>query len=421
MIAALVRKLPVAARGITLLLNAVLAVVLGRIFGAEASGEFFLAFAAVNLAGMIGRLGSDGWAIKVLPSLAHDGRSSQFWLELHALRRICLRGSVGVALIAFLGGITLLALFPAADVGPHLMVLSVSIPFACAAILESAALRSAGRISKGAFAETGLSQGLTIVSILVISLVIDAPPIAISIAYTLSAILTAVLARTWTRSAVPTSEEAVGPLSSLGNFRSMVFIMGSSVLFFLLASSPLFALGIAGSAREVGLYNAAARSSTLISLIPALQTIYLIPRVARAFSSGDIDDVNAQLRRAARQASALALASAVLMLVFSEPITRIFGDDFAGSQPTLIALVVGQALVVMVGNVNPLMAITGLERTSLHVAIAVVVIGVPLMLVGAALIGALGVALAFTASTLAYSVWSAVLLRSRLGIRCYVN
>ncbi|WP_411701473.1 lipopolysaccharide biosynthesis protein [Conyzicola sp.] len=422
MIQALTARLPIAARALTLVLNAALAVVIGRLFGATESGEFFLAFAIVNLGGMLGRLGSENLAIKLLPALFSTGKFDDFWAELRWLRRVCLWGSITIATLLLGVGLGWIAFGPSGNIGIHLAILSISVPFTCLAILHSSALRSAERISMGAFAETGLSQGVTILALVGISIFAAVPSAAISVYYTCASILTAVVSVVWTHRSVPKPTTEIRPVTKTGaEVRSMLQMMGSSMLFFLLSTGPLYALGIAGSVREVGLYNAAARSSTVISLIPALQTTYLVPRVARALASGDLVNANSQLRRATRIGSALGITLALIMIAFSGPITQVFGDDFEGSRPTLLVLVIGQSLILLIGNVNPIMSIAGLERSSLVLAFVTVVFAIPLMLIAAALGGAVAVAGVFIVATICYSLSSALLLSSRLGVRCFIS
>jgi O-antigen/teichoic acid export membrane protein len=417
-------RLPLLARGTSLLLNAIMAVVIARLFGAAASGEFFLAFATINFVGMLGRLGADLQAIKVLPGLFHTQQFAALWAELDWLRRYCRIGSsfAGTIAAAFGIGLWLSDISPA--VGINLAILSISVPLSSASILESAALRSADRLSLGAFAETGLSQGLAIIFLLVSTQVFHAGAIAISICYVLSAVCTAAISRSWTRRAIP-RVAAIGDIgrntSSPAVRLAMLHMMGSSVLFFVLTSIPLFVLGIAATPRDVGLYNAATRVSTLIALIPALQTTYLIPRFARSLAGGDQASANRMLRRAARQATILTVLLAVGVMFFADTVLGVFGGDFVEARTTLSVLLVGQVVIVALGNVNPIMAVVGLERSSiLFVAIALAA-GIIPMAYAAAVGGAAGSALVFVLLSVAYAVACDVRLQKELGIRCFVS
>jgi O-antigen/teichoic acid export membrane protein len=264
---------------------------------------------------------------------------------------------------------------------------------------------------------------MTIVLIFVLTSIFGVGPVAISICYTISAAVTAVISWAWTRRSIPHGQgSGAGAVTeSAGVKMAMLHMMGSSVLFFVLTSSPLFVLGIFATAREVGYYNAAARLSTLIALIPALQTTYLIPRLARHLTERDLARANAVLRRAVRQAALLSVAVAIVMLTFAGHIVAIFGNDFSAATPTLIVLVIGQVVIITLGNVNPIMAIAGLERRSLLLVILVLALGVIPMLGAASVMGAVGVAMVYVLMSVAYALTCDVLLRNKVGIKCFVN
>jgi O-antigen/teichoic acid export membrane protein len=397
-----------------------MAVVIARTFGASASGEFFLAFSIVNVLGMVGRLGSENQAVKVLPRLLHEHNLDAFWGHLKWLRKVCRGGSWSAAGLAFAAGAFLSFAYEPSQFGPQLMILAVSIPFSSSAILESSALRAAGLTSRGAFAETGLSQGLTIVSLLTLAALFPVAPIAIAICYTVSSAATAVIAHVWSRRGIAGGELPIRSRTDErrdATFGSMIHMMGSSVLFFALTSSPVFILGLSSTVRDIGLFNAAARASTLISLIPALQTTYLIPRVALAVDIGHVDEANRLLRRAVRQASVVTVIVALIILFFSHQVMSIFGSEFEPARSTLIVLTIGQTLLIFLGNVNPVMAVVGLERASLVTVGAVLVLGCVPMFYAASLWGALGASFIYMAMSVLYSTACIVLLIRSKGLR----
>jgi O-antigen/teichoic acid export membrane protein len=417
------RVLPIASRASTLALNVLLAVVVARLFGPGASGEFFLAFALVGVLGMTSRLGTEIQAIKELPHLHFSGATDAFWGHLQWLRRSCALGGVAGGTLTLIVGAAFAVSTPESLVGLHLAFLAASIPLTSRAILDSAALRSAGRTSRGAFAETGLTQGLTIIVLLTASAISTINPLTISAFYTAAAVVTAVTAAAWTRRTVPAAvlRAKRNPQRRNAELPAMMTMMGSSVLFFVLTASPLFILGIGASAAEVGFYNAAARSSVVVSLIPALQLSYLVPLVARSLSTGDTNEANSLLRRAVRQASAVAVMAAAAMAAFAPQIMDVFGGDFRAAQSTLLVLVLGQLLLVFLGVVNSLVTLVGLEKLSVGFAAIAMVSGVLPMLWASVTFGSVGAAIIFMVEALAYTCAGAYLLASRRGIRCYLR
>jgi O-antigen/teichoic acid export membrane protein len=421
---AVIARLPIASRGLSLLLNALMAVVIARLFGATASGEFFLAFAAINFAGMVGRLGADIQAIKTLPGHFQSGRLDLLWHEMEWLRRYCMQGGISAGVILALVGLILWITGASPVVGLHILILAISIPLSSSAILESAALRSVNRFSRGAFAETGLSQGLTIVLLLAITGLFHVGDVSISVCYSVAAACTAVVSRVWMRSAAPRPKEPTVARANApvpGQRMSMLLMMGSSVLFFALTATPLFILGIFASARDVGLYNAATRVSVVVSLIPALQTIYLVPRVSSCLAVRDTAGANLVLRRAVRQASSATVLLTLGIFLFAEQILGVFGPEFAGALPALMVLLVGQVVVAALGNVNPVMSVVGLERASVIFIAIALGLGLVPMAFAAAHWGSIGVALVFGLMAVGYASACDILVRRRLGIRCFLS
>ena len=340
------------------------------------------------------------------------------------LRRYCLRGSLAAGVVMATVGVVLWTTGASREVGIPLAVLAISIPFSSRAILDSAALRSANCLARGAFAETGLSQGLAILLLLVSEVTFHPGGLAIPVCYSIATVGTSVVARMWTKNAIQRTTRQSIKVSFCpppGMRVSMLHMMGSSVLFFALTSIPLFVLGIFAAVRDVGLYNAATRVSTLVAIIPALQTTYLVPRISRAVAVHDVEGANVMLRRAARQASGVTVILGVGILLFASPILTLFGTDFAQAKATLMVLLIGQMAIASLGNVNPVMSVVGLERPSVvYVAIAVAV-GLLPMACAAVYWGAAGVALAFVLMTIAYASACGVLLQKRIGIRCFVS
>lgn len=424
MVEALTRRgTAIAARGISLVLNLCLAVVIARLVGPAASGAFFLAYATANLAGMIGRSGTDVWAMKTLPPMFHAGRTQEFANELKSLRRQSWLGSgvAGMALLLF--AVALLVIDRDNMFAWSLLFVAPSVPIVSAAILNSSALRASNKISLGAFAEVGMSQGIVIVGLLAVSRLTDVPETLPAVLYALATAITLAASHRWTSSALPPdawSEARASPIERPQQ-RAMLHMMTSGVLFFLMTSMPLFILGLASTSDEVGIYNAATRAATVLAIIPALQVTYLIPRVSRTMGEGDTHQTNVYLRRAVRQASVVMSVALVVILVGADTIMGIFGEDFSSGKTVLVILALGQALVIALGNVNPIMSLVGLERASARImAVLVAVTAIP-MAIASSQLGAGGVAATYVIAMVIYSVTCNILLRKRVGISCQLG
>ena len=133
---------------------------------------------------------------------------------------------------------------------------------------------------------------------------------------------------------------------------------------------------------------------------------------------GDTHLTNVYLRRAVRQASVVMAVALVAILVGADKVMAVFGEDFSSGRSVLVILALGQALVIALGNVNPIMSLVGLERASARImAILVGVTAIP-MAIASSQFGAGGVATTYVIAMVVYSVTCNALLRKRVGILC---
>lgn len=87
------------------------------------------------------------------------------------------------------------------------------------------------------------------------------------------------------------------------------------------------------------------------------------PKFASLYVKGEMQ----ALSKTARQSSALMVLAVApmlaIMMVFPEPILRLFGPDFVTGAPLLRLLSIGQFINVATGSVGYLLMMTGHERT----------------------------------------------------------
>jgi O-antigen/teichoic acid export membrane protein len=110
----------------------------------------------------------------------------------------------------------------------------------------------------------------------------------------------------------------------------------------------------------------------------------------------------------------------VFLVVFSQPVLRLFGPDFAaGGEVALLILVGAQFVNLVYGPVGNLAMMSGLERYGLRLNTITTCVGLTLEVLLVAFFGLVGAALA---SAVAWVLLNAFLLRairSHLGIRWY--
>jgi O-antigen/teichoic acid export membrane protein len=188
---------------------------------------------------------------------------------------------------------------------------------------------------------------------------------------------------------------------------------GFAVLF---SRTGVILLGWSGDTRAAGLF----------ALGLNLALFLILPHVAvGAFFSPNASKLHAEQNRKAlqnlfSQATVLSLAGTIALalplLVLIGPLLQYFGEDFGGTAPIAQILIVGQIVAGATGPQQILLTMTGHQRA----AAALMVIGSIMNVFGCAIgvssYGAIGAAVATTATTVIWNLAMTVYISKRLNM-----
>ena len=157
------------------------------------------------------------------------------------------------------------------------------------------------------------------------------------------------------------------------------------------------ALGLWGTSADVGVYSAASRVATLVSLLLYAFDVVNGPMFARLWAARRLERLAAAARTSAGIMALLALPMVAVMALASTHLMRVFGSEFERGATVLCILAVGQLVNVATGSVGYLLIMSGNEAALRNTAAAGVLVHVTLQclltprfgLVGAALSTAL--------------------------------
>jgi O-antigen/teichoic acid export membrane protein len=138
--------------------------------------------------------------------------------------------------------------------------------------------------------------------------------------------------------------------------------------------SATIILGTLGRVSEVGIFQVANRTTTLISFFLISINTIAAPKFASLYVKGEIR----ALSKATRQSSALMVIAVTpllaLMVIFPSSILSLFGPAFEAGAPLLRLLSIGQFINVATGSVGYLLMMTGHERLlSLSITLATII------------------------------------------------
>ena len=409
----------VGARAVSIAASFAMTILVARQLGVEAAGSFFVAYTSLVVIATFGRFGTDNLALKLCGGDTTD------------LRRDLRHGAI-VAIAASIVGCTVVAItlalsgyaLPGFDARFVLLVLSAAVAQAFS-VIAGAVLRGRGRMVLGVLAELGSIHVFTIAALIAAGLIATPDVTTALIALTIGSWLTALWAVPAAVWSVPPSVEGA-PHGTLRGYlaarwHQLVPMMGTSLLFQVLTWAPLYALTAMSSLAQVAYYTTATRLASFISLVPNLQVVYLAPAFARLFHTPDLPALNALAQRAVRQVAILLVIPVAVLIAFGGPIVGLFfGTEFAPAAAPLVVLVGSVFVIALVGQVNQLMLVCGLEKHALALNVALVIVWATAGLAFAAAFGSVGVAWLGAGVGVLYAVVAATLLVRLRGIRPFV-
>ena len=178
--------------------------------------------------------------------------------------------------------------------------------------------------------------------------------------------------------------------------QSAYTLWGTSILAILMANSAPLILGLYANSEQVALMGTALRIGLLLSFILTAINGVLSPQFAELSSTLDhqsTKNLQALYRTSTGLMLAITLPLLVMILIFSEWLMGLFGEDYLVGANVLRIIVCGYFIKVLVGSVGQLLVMTGhekLQRRSLALSVSLLLV----LLILLSPLGALGGAMA---------------------------
>lgn len=166
----------------------------------------------------------------------------------------------------------------------------------------------------------------------------------------------------------------------------------------LLSQLDILMLGTLGSARQTGLYSAAARYATLASFALTASNIIVAPLISELYHTGKLQDLRRLVRFVMRWTALFSTAMALLFVLLGRPLLSIFGDEYPAAYGPALILLIGQVVNAITGPVGYLMVLTGRQFYALIVYLAACALNIAINLVAIPRLGMYGAAIGTAAS-----------------------
>lgn len=182
----------------------------------------------------------------------------------------------------------------------------------------------------------------------------------------------------------------------------LLFIDGS---FLVLNQADTLMIGAFLNPTSVGLYSAAFKTAEWVRFILAAVNAIAAPMFASLYAQGNRAELQHLVSVIARWMFYPALAMAIGLLIFADPILGLFGPEFVGAKWAMIALMVGQLVNVGAGSVGYLLTMTGHQNQCAMVVGWSGLLNILLNWISIPQLGILGAAIATAISMSLWNIW----------------
>jgi len=198
-----------------------------------------------------------------------------------------------------------------------------------------------------------------------------------------------------------------------------VSMLGVSVLELLMAQVDKVAIGFFRNPRELGVYSMAAALVVYIPLILTSVNQIFAPIIAHLHTRGEHALLSRLFQNLTKWVTGLTLPVVLVVIVFSRPLMRLFGPDFAAGSPILVIGALGQLVNCGVGSVGYMLLMSGNEKRLLRALTGMAAVMVVLSVTLVPRQGILGAAIAASVTTAGINIWNLIEVRRTLGLSPY--
>jgi O-antigen/teichoic acid export membrane protein len=221
-------------------------------------------------------------------------------------------------------------------------------------------------------------------------------------------------------------EQEAGSGLSVKQKRELLAVAGVLLVNQLLAFATLqIDIWLAGgllSTESLGLYGAAKRTLLTAAMPVQMAMLTIVSSIPRLYARQQTTALERLVRGAATAAAIPSLAAIALLMLFPRQLlTLVLGSAYAAAAPILMVMAVGHVVLVLSGNPQHLLTMTGRHRPVLMVNLLSAAVLIVAGAIGARWFGAVGLAAASAGSLIVQNGWLWALARRDLGIWTHVG
>lgn len=175
-------------------------------------------------------------------------------------------------------------------------------------------------------------------------------------------------------------------------------------------------IGFIIDTKNSGIYGAAAKVSSLVTIGLIFVNSILAPYISELFHNGKRGDLQILVTSSTRIATLIAIPTFVTLYFFGKSILGLFGDEFTIGYKSMIILSICGVINVIAGSVGLLMSMTGYQIQSAYIFLSGSIINIILNIILIPRFGIEGAAIATGISMVYWNVFLALFIRFKIKI-----
>ncbi len=346
-------------------------VIIARLLGAEGAGVYFLSLTVASIGSMIGRVGLNNTLMRFVAERASQDAWGKAQLTYRRGLTIAVVASVAVAIVLSAGAAMIATrVFAVPALTGPLRIMAWGIPVLALVSLHTELLKGIDEVERAM-----LLRGFGVPLLAAPLLLIVAGPYGVEgavLVYVGAAVVVGAVGGYFWHSCTPNvgghaEQDAEADITYRALLRSSLPLLVVASMGKVIRWTDTVLLGIWESARVVGIYEVAFKTSMLTTFILMAANSVAAPRFASLHAQGDREGLEKLLQQVMLVASLLTIPIALVFIVFPQRVLWIFGAEFGAGAGALVILVLGQFGSVATGSVISVLMMTGNEKIARNV------------------------------------------------------
>lgn len=410
-------------QGISRVVGYATQVALARMYGPAALGLYVLGVTVVSIANLLSQFGMDNGVVRYV---AHY-RAENDVARMRGIIWLALWTAFGLSMAfgaAVFFGAPLIAegVFSKPSLEGMLRVFAVALPFLTVMSMALWAIQGFQTVRYPTYVRQIIQPSANLALVCAFYL-LGAQVIGAAAAYVLSMVTGSVLGFYYLRRTFPklldrSIPAKYEPRALYGASGPMIV---ANVTQYVNTWTTVAVLGIFAAAEVVGIYNVAARTAALSSLVLFAFTGIFSPMVSSLYRQGSLEHLGSLFKDVSRWTFTGSLACFLLTVFLAKDIMAVFGEAFVSGWWVMVMIATAQLFSSSVGLTSRILAMTGHQKMVMYATIGSTIVGLAASLALIPTFGLAGAAVATSAAIVVSNGTTLYSVRKLLGFWPYTR